>query len=128
MKQGKKFIFGFLLAVSLVGMSACSISSADDNSNKNKTQSATTDHLTENKEGTLNKGTSSSTKNSDKAINRPTGAWVDTFEKELYEGYHVRPSRYKNIGNGYWEVWVKEVDTGDNPYVTVNQSTGEFHG
>ncbi|MDQ6597723.1 hypothetical protein [Bacillus salipaludis] len=128
MKQSKKFILGFLLAVSFVGISACSISSGGDNSNNYNTQSSTTDDPTENKEGTSNKGTSSSTNKSDKAVNRPTGAWVDSFEKELYDGYHVTPSRYKNIGNGYWEVWVKEVDTGDNPYVTVNQNTGDFHG
>ncbi|MED4181772.1 ABC transporter ATP-binding protein [Priestia megaterium] len=53
---------------------------------------------------------------------------VDKFEKDLYEGYHVTPSRYKSIGNGYWEVWVKETNTGDNAYVTVNQNTGDFHG
>ncbi|AEH52094.1 hypothetical protein B4098_1227 [Heyndrickxia coagulans] len=46
----------------------------------------------------------------------------------MYKGYHVTPSRYKYIGNGNWEVWVKEVDTGENPYVTVNQKTGDFHG
>lgn len=62
------------------------------------------------------------------ATNRPSGAWVDAFEKKLYEGYHVTPSRYKNIGNGNWEVWVNEVNTGKNPYVTVNQNTGDFHG
>jgi len=68
------------------------------------------------------------TDKSDQAVNRPNGAWVETFEKELYKGYHVTPSRYKSIGNGNWEVWVKEVDTGENPYVTVNQNTGDFHG
>ncbi|NGY88637.1 hypothetical protein F6Y05_37230 [Bacillus megaterium] len=46
----------------------------------------------------------------------------------MYAGYHVTPSRYKNIGSGYWEVWVKEADTGENGYVTVNQNTGNFHG
>ena len=58
----------------------------------------------------------------------PTGEWVETFEKKLYEAYHVTPSRYEYIGNGNWEVWVKETDTGDMPYVTVNQNTGDFHG
>lgn len=64
----------------------------------------------------------------DQAVNQPNGAWVKTFKEELYKNYHVTPSRYKYIGNGNWEVWVKEIDTGVNPYVTVNQNTGDFHG
>jgi len=71
----------------------------------------------------LNKGETKSD-----VINHPSGAWVDKFEKGLYEGYHVTPIRYKSIGNGYWEVWVKETNIGDNTYVTVNQNTGDFHG
>lgn len=62
------------------------------------------------------------------AVNRPQGAWVKSFEKILYKNYHVTPSRYVYIGKGYWEVWVKETDTGQYPYVTVNQYTGNFHG
>lgn len=59
---------------------------------------------------------------------KPQGSWVQTFEKNLYQNYHVTPSRYVYIGKGYWEVWVKETDTGQYPYVTVNQYTGNFHG
>ncbi|WP_193437390.1 hypothetical protein [Sporolactobacillus pectinivorans] len=59
---------------------------------------------------------------------KPQGAWVKTFEKDLYRGYHVTPDRYVYIGRGYWEVWVKGINTGEYPYVTVNQYTGNFHG
>lgn len=58
----------------------------------------------------------------------PTGQWVETFKKKLYDNYQVTPSKFKFIGNNRWEVWVNEVDTGDNPYVTVDSSTGNFHG
>ncbi|GGE33317.1 hypothetical protein GCM10011391_09960 [Pullulanibacillus camelliae] len=53
---------------------------------------------------------------------------MKTFEDKLYKAYHMTPRRYKYIGNGNWEVWVKENDTGKNPYVTVNENTGDFHG
>lgn len=54
--------------------------------------------------------------------------WKEKFEKQLKEKYNVTPCQYKSIGNGYWNVWVKEIDTGNDPYVTVNQKNGEFHG
>lgn len=75
--------------------------------------------------GSTSKNTSSVV---DQAVNTPPGAWVKTFEQNLYHGYHVTPSRYVYIGRGYWEVWVKEINTGQYPYVTVNQYTGNFHG
>ncbi|MCP9358755.1 hypothetical protein KBX49_12435 [Liquorilactobacillus satsumensis] len=59
---------------------------------------------------------------------RPQGAWVTTFEHNLYNGYKVTPKYYKYYGNGLWEVWVNEINTNDYPYVTVNQYTGNFHG
>lgn len=59
---------------------------------------------------------------------QPQGAWVKAFEQKLYAGYHATPNRYQYIGNGLWEVWVKEYNTGNLPYVTVNQYTGNFHG
>ncbi|WP_191978600.1 hypothetical protein [Levilactobacillus brevis] len=59
---------------------------------------------------------------------RPQGAWVTTFEHNLYNGYKVTPNYYKYYGNGLWEVWVNEINTNDYPYVTVNQYTGNFHG
>lgn len=73
-------------------------------------------------------GMNSSVGTVSQTVNRPQGAWVKTFEKNLYHGYHVTPSRYVYIGRGYWEVWVKETNTGQYPYVTVNQYTGNFHG
>lgn len=72
--------------------------------------------------------TSSSAATDTQAVSHPKGAWVKTFEEDLYKDYHATPTRYKYIGNGNWEVWVKEYDTGQNPYVTVNQYTGKFHG
>ncbi|GGL58371.1 hypothetical protein [Sporolactobacillus putidus] len=71
---------------------------------------------------------SSSAGTANQAENRPQGAWVKTFEQNLYRGYHVTPSRYVYFGNGLWGVWVKEINTGQYPYVTVNQYTGNFHG
>ncbi|KRM06375.1 hypothetical protein FC89_GL000512 [Liquorilactobacillus ghanensis DSM 18630] len=59
---------------------------------------------------------------------RPQGAWVITFEHNLYAGYKVTPKCYKYYGNGLWEVWVDEINTGNYPYVTVNQYNGNFHG
>lgn len=113
--------------------SSSSASNQSDNSKSDQPtsgNSSASENTTKNHEGTSNKGTSSNS-NTDKtnqAVNRPNGAWVTTFEKELYKGYHVTPSHYKYIGNGNWEVWVKEVNTGEYPYVTVNQKTGDFHG
>lgn len=60
--------------------------------------------------------------------NTPTGEWVETFKNTLYKEYQVTPSEFKFLGNDRWGVWVNEVDTGDNPYVTVNSETGDFHG
>ncbi|MCO7127498.1 hypothetical protein NIE88_17205 [Sporolactobacillus shoreicorticis] len=92
--------------------------------------SSSTANTSTNDTGSLNKANDSSTKTGidNQTVSRPKGAWVQKFEKDLYNGYHVTPSRYKFIGNGRWEVWVKEQDTGQNPYVTVNQYTGDFHG
>lgn len=59
---------------------------------------------------------------------RPQGAWVATFERNLYNGYKVTPKYYKYYGNGLWEVWVNEINTNNYPYVTVNQYNGNFHG
>jgi len=135
----KIFIPTILSAILLFSLSACNsssggsttknqastISNSSDTSNKNT--HSNNDFTTTNKNGTTNKETSSA-HTGNQATNQPTGAWVKTFEKELYNGYHVTPSHYKYIGNGNWEVWVKEVDTDQNPYVTVNQNTGDFHG
>jgi len=127
-----------LSAVLLISLSACG-NSFGGSSAQNQSPSIPTKkfHYTSESDQSstgTNQNSSTSIKNirstnkDNQAVNRPTGAWVDTFEKELYKGYRVTPSRYKNIGNGNWEVWVKEADTGNNPYVTVNQNTGDFHG
>ncbi|URZ86662.1 hypothetical protein [Floricoccus penangensis] len=62
-------------------------------------------------------------------VDRPNGDWVATFEKNLKDKYGATPKYYVYYGDGYWEVWVNEYDVGENnPYVTVNQNTGDFHG
>ncbi|GGE51642.1 hypothetical protein GCM10011391_33040 [Pullulanibacillus camelliae] len=131
MKHLKIFMGTILFSILLVNLSACSHSADKDTATKEQPQSdATTQthHSASNRKGTANNSTSPSNDAKSQVINRPQGAWVGTFEKKLYKGYHVTPSRYKNIGNGQWEVWVKEINTGQNPYVTVNQKTGDFHG
>ncbi|MFD1900980.1 hypothetical protein [Enterococcus termitis] len=54
--------------------------------------------------------------------------WKNKFENTLYENYKVTVKEYVDYGNGYFGVFVNEVDTGDNAYVTVNSATGNFHG
>jgi len=146
-----KIIITIMSAVLLFSLSACSGNSSggspsEKQTQTNKTSESTNSNAKSNKSTTSSKngdtgndntqqsnnGSASedtrSTDTDNQVKNRPTGAWVDTFEKELYDAYHVTPIRYENIGNGNWEVWVKETDTGDNPYVTVNENTGDFHG
>ncbi|MCA5014189.1 MULTISPECIES: hypothetical protein [unclassified Enterococcus] len=57
-----------------------------------------------------------------------TDDWKTTFENKLYENYQVTVKKYVDYGNGYFGVFVNEIDTGDNAYVTVNSATGNFHG
>ncbi|MTD42008.1 hypothetical protein GIX45_25975 [Erwinia sp. CPCC 100877] len=54
--------------------------------------------------------------------------WKKEFENKLYENFQVTVKEYVDYGNGYFGVFVNEVDTGDNAYVTVNSATGNFHG
>lgn len=58
----------------------------------------------------------------------PIDDWKTVFEKNLYENYKVTVKNYVDYGNGYFGVFVNEVDTGDQAFVTVNSATGNFHG
>lgn len=65
-----------------------SSSSEQSGSKANPKSSENSSTMTE-KEETSNNGTSSNRDTAGQAIDRPEGAWVDTFEKEMYETYHV---------------------------------------
>lgn len=54
--------------------------------------------------------------------------WKIKFEQTLYENYKVTVKNYVDNGDDTYGVFVKEIDTGDQPYVTVNSVTGNFHG
>lgn len=58
----------------------------------------------------------------------PEGSWVTAFEAKLYAQYKVTTQKYEYIGNNSWKVWVNEYNTGNQPYVTVDSVTGNFHG
>jgi beta-lactamase class A len=129
----RTFISTVLCALALVALSACGVSSRGSVT-QNQSQPVETNPTTSPSTDAAGQATdqpkspSSPTDTTGQVTNRPQGAWVDTFEQLLYKGYHVTPSRYLFIGNGRWEVWVKEYDTGELPYVTVDQNTGDFHG
>jgi len=58
----------------------------------------------------------------------PIDDWKTTFEETLYKNYKVTVKNYVDYGDGYFGVFVNEVDTGDQAFVTVNSATGNFHG
>jgi hypothetical protein len=125
----KRLISLVLSALLLFSLSACGASKPQNQSPPGNSPSATSSPTDTTGQGTNQpQGASSPTETTGQDTNQPQGDWVKNFEKQLYNGYHVTPSRYKYIGNGSWEVWVKEYDTGELPYVTVNQNTGNFHG
>ena len=53
--------------------------------------------------------------------------WRELFEKALLTDYSQTPSRYEDVGNGYYQVYVL-IDGAEVPYVTVNSRTGWYHG
>ena len=53
--------------------------------------------------------------------------WKELFEKALLTDYSQTPSRYEDLGNGYYQVYV-QIDGAEVPYVTVNSRTGWYHG
>ncbi|MBQ0837779.1 hypothetical protein KGF66_15370 [Lactiplantibacillus pentosus] len=121
-------------------MSSASSASSTSNSTTNSQSSSTSSVSSSSSSqvqatSSTNQQTSSSAQSSSSTqpavgtvTTRPQGAWVTTFEHNLYNGYKVTPNYYKYYGNGLWEVWVNEINTNDYPYVTVNQYTGNFHG
>ncbi|ELS0455751.1 hypothetical protein HC003_04965 [Limosilactobacillus fermentum] len=107
-------------------MSSASSASSTSNSTTNSQSSSSSQAQAT---SSTNQQSSSSTQPAVGTVTtRPQGAWVTTFEHNLYNGYKVTPKYYKYYGNGLWEVWVNEINTNDYPYVTVNQYTGNFHG
>lgn len=53
--------------------------------------------------------------------------WKALFEKSLLEDYRQTPTRYEDLGNGVYQVYVK-LDDAEAPFVTVNSRTGWYHG
>lgn len=54
-------------------------------------------------------------------------AWKTDFEKSLLENYGVSPDHYENLGDGIYQVYV-EINGNVVPFVTVDSSTGDYHG
>ena len=54
-------------------------------------------------------------------------AWKTEFEKSLLENYGVTPDHYEDLGDGVYQVYV-EIDGKVIPYVTVDSTTGDYHG
>lgn len=52
--------------------------------------------------------------------------WQWVFEQNLYDTYGVTVEEYEASGDGYYAVYVNEVETQGTPYVTVNSDTGEY--
>ena len=55
------------------------------------------------------------------------GAWKTEFEKSLLENYGVTPDHYEDLGDGVYQVYV-EIGGRIIPYVTVDSTTGDYHG
>ncbi len=53
--------------------------------------------------------------------------WKQLFEAALLSEYGVIPSRYEDLGNGFYQVYIIN-DGHEVPYVGVNARTGYFHG
>ena len=54
-------------------------------------------------------------------------AWKTDFEKSLLENYGVSPDHYEDLGDGIYQVYV-EINGNIVPFVTVDSSTGDYHG
>ena len=65
----------------------------------------------------------------------PTGAeeaseeepWKAALAEDLFEKYGVLPEYYEDLGDGIYQVYV-EVGGEVGPFVTVDSSTGDYHG
>ena len=54
-------------------------------------------------------------------------AWKTEFEKSLFDNYDVKPDHYEDLGGGIYQVYV-EKDGKVIPFVTVDSTTGDYHG
>ena len=54
-------------------------------------------------------------------------SWKNEFEKSLLENYGVSPDHYEDLGDGIYQVYV-EINGNVVPFVTVDSSTGDYHG
>ena len=61
------------------------------------------------------------------AINAADDAWKAALEKSLLENYGVKPDHYEELENGVYQVYV-EIDGKVVPYVSVDSTTGDYHG
>ena len=53
--------------------------------------------------------------------------WKAEFEQSLWENYGVRPTRYEDLGDGIYQVYVQK-DGKEIAFVAVDSATGEYHG
>lgn len=70
------------------------------------------------------------TKHEKKEPKNTDETWKPLFEQELYNMYQVTVEKYVFAGNfnehDYYGVYVNELETGVQPYVTVDAETGSF--
>lgn len=53
--------------------------------------------------------------------------WKELFAQSLLENYEKTPTRYEDLGDGIYQVYVK-IDDAEVPFVAVNSRTGWYHG
>lgn len=129
MKKGmSKLIKGsivFALTFSLiVTISACGKKDVTNNENKEAEISKKDASIDNSSTETTRKSNTEEEKSntSDEKNN-----WKIDFEKSLLENYNVTPSRYEDLGDGIYQVYVV-IDGKEVPYVTVDSKTGKYHG
>lgn len=59
--------------------------------------------------------------------NTDDDAWKTDFEQSLFDNYGVTPDHYEDLGHGIYQVYV-EINGNVVPFVTVDSSTGDYHG
>lgn len=140
MKKGiSKLVKGsivFALTFSLiVTISACGkkdVGNEASNNGNNESEISNEDFSTNNSstEATIKKDNEEENSNVfDVNKEEPTEKeeWKVNFEKSLLENYQVTPSRYEDLGDGIYQVYVI-IDGKEVPYVTVDSKTGDYHG
>ena len=53
--------------------------------------------------------------------------WKAALAEDLFQKYGVLPEYYEDLGDGIYQVYV-EVGSEIVPFVTVNSTTGDYHG